>query len=61
MLVAALWSETIEKPLVREVTFPITDPNRSVVTLIYSCFIIKSLTLLFGQTMYRVDHLTFGF
>ena len=25
----------------------------------YGCFTIKSLTLLFGQTMYRVGHLTF--
>ena len=46
------WSDTIERPLIRELTSPFTDPNRSECTLTYSHSTIKSLTLLFGQTMY---------
>ena len=45
------WLETIERPLVRDLTSPFTYPNRSKCAPTYSCFTIKSLTLLFGQTM----------
>ena len=46
------WSETIERPLVCELTSPFTDSNRSECAPTYSYFTIKSLTLPFGQTMY---------
>ena len=37
---------------VRELTSPFTNPNQSECAPTYYCFTIKSLTLLFGQTMY---------